>query len=148
MKNPLGTGKERTMAVFQNADELYECIGGLFDWAKEDPEVAPKLIKTGLVIRLHYTLPDAVISIDCRGKVDWKRGVTPDPADVEFFMKGDIGHRFWLGKVSLLVALAKRDITCKGALTKVMRILPILKPLYAQYPRLLEAKGKSALAAV
>lgn len=134
------------MAPFKNAKELYSCIGGLFDWAKNDREVAPKLAATGLTIRLNYTDPEASIYIDCRDGVDWKPDEKKAAAEVEFFMTADVGHRFWLGKVNLLIALMKRDITATGPIPKIMKILPILKPLYAEYPKVLEKKGRKDLA--
>ncbi len=140
------------MAFFKNSKEVVDCIGGLFDWAGRHPEVAPKLKATGLVIRLNYTNPETVITIDCANPpqqpgmvVSWCEGPGGLTPEVEFFMTADVGHRFWLGKVNLLVALTKRDVVAKGPIFKIMKILPILKPLYSQYPKILEAKGKAEL---
>jgi hypothetical protein len=81
-------------------------------------------------------------------QIDWVEGDGGLEADVEFFMKTDVAHRFWLGKVNLLVALTKRDVVAKGPIFKVMKLLPLLKPLYGQYPRILQEKGKAELAEV
>lgn len=143
------------MAFFKTSEEVYECIGGLFDWAGRQKDVAEKLRATGLVIRLNYTNPDAILTIDCANParkpeeiISWVRGNGGLTAEVEFFMNADIAHRFWLGKVNLLVALTKRDMVAKGPIFKIMKILPILKPLYGQYPRILEEKGKAELSRV
>lgn len=134
------------MPFFKTSEEVYECVGGLFDWAGQQPEIAAKLKATGLVIRLHYTQPDAKLTIDCtKPEISWARGEGGLTAEVEFFQTSDVGHRFWLGKVNLLVALTKRDVVAKGPIFKIMKILPILKPLYAQYPKILEEKGRGAL---
>jgi len=100
----------------------------------------------GFVVRLTYTEPDCALTVDLRDRVEWHRGDAGLAPDVEFLMKGDVGHRFWLGKVNLLIALAKRDIKSKGSLNKALKILPRLKPLYPQYPKILEKKGKTQLA--
>ena len=136
------------MTVFKTKEDLFQCIGGLFDWARETEEVAAPLAKTGLIIQLNYTEPDAIITVDCRDGVNWSRGASKDDPDVQFFMRGDIGHKFWMGHVNLLIALAKRDIKSKGPLMKVMKLLPKLKPLYKQYPAVLEKVGRGELAAV
>lgn len=136
------------MTVFKNAKELYECIGGLFDWAKEDPAVSANLATAGFVVRLNYTEPDCAITIDLRNKVEWHKGEAGLAPEVEFSMCGDVGHRFWLGKVNLLFALAKRDVRSKGPVHKALKLLPKLKPLYAQYPKVLAEKGRRELAAV
>jgi hypothetical protein len=67
-------------------------------------------------------------------------------AEVEFQMKADVAHRFWLGKVNLLIALTKREIKAIGPVMKVMKMLPILKPMYAQYPKILEKLGRTQMA--
>ncbi len=143
------------MPYFATADDVYRNIGGLFDWAKRNPELGAKLRATGLVIRMVYTDPDAMITIDCahdskeKGAfVSWAKGDGGLTPEVEFHMKSDVAHRFWLGKVNLLIALTKRDIKAVGPITKVMKILPILKPLYEQYPKVLEKNGRAELAKV
>ena len=143
------------MAFFKDAEDLYTCIGGLFDWARTNPDLGKKLRDTGLVIRMNYTDPDSTITIDCANDpkekgayVTWTRGDGGLTPEVEFSMKGDVGHKFWLGKVNLLVALTKRDVVAKGPIFKVMKILPILKPLYEQYPKILEKKGRAELVKV
>jgi hypothetical protein len=143
------------MGAFRDADHLFRCIGGLFDWAKKNPEVGPKLRKTELVIRMNYKEPDAVMTADCskdpkeKGSyINWVRGDGGVKAEVEFFMTADVAHRFWLGKVNLLIALAKKDVVAKGPIFKVMKILPILSPMYKQYPEVLRQLGHPELAKV
>ena len=143
------------MPCFKNADDLFGCIGGLFDWAKRNEDLGKKLRETNLVIRMSYTDPVAAITIDCahdpkeKGTyVAWVRGDGGLKPDVEFLMKADVAHRFWLGKVNLLIALTKREITAKGPIFKVMKFLPILKPLYDQYPVILKERGRPELVEV
>lgn len=143
------------MASFKNTKEVVDAIGGLFEWAGDQKEIADKLKATGLIIRLNYTEPDAMITIDCANPprkaghtISWFEGTGDVTPEVEFFMKSDIAHKFWLGKVNLLVALTKRDMVAKGPIFKIMKILPILKPLYAQYPKILEGLGRAELAKV
>ncbi len=142
------------MGYFESADDVIECIGGLFDWAKKDPVLGPKLRGMGMIIRMVYTEPDAMITVDCKSEpkekgahVGWVKGDGGGvPAEVEFHMKADVAHRFWLGKVNLLIALTKREIKAVGPIMKVMKFLPILKPMYEQYPKTLEKLGRTALA--
>jgi hypothetical protein len=143
------------VGYFKNTKDVVDCIGSLFEWAGDQKEIADKLKATGLVIRLNYTDPEAVLTIDCANPprkpghtISWFEGDGGLTPEVEFFMKSDVAHKFWLGKVNLLVALTKRDVVAKGPIFKIMKILPILKPLYDQYPKILESKGRSELAKV
>ena len=62
------------MSVFKNERELFDCIGGLFDWARGDKTVAADLKTADMVVRLSYSDPDAALTIDLRDKVEWHEG--------------------------------------------------------------------------
>lgn len=135
------------MGVFRDAEHLYGSIGGLFEWAGTQEKIRKDLHATGLVIRLSHTEPEATITINCRSpEVPVHFGPAGPQPDVEFRMKADVAHRFWLGRVNLLVALSKKDIVARGPVMKVMKILPALKPLYEHYPKHLKSRGDEALA--
>ncbi|MBI3097602.1 MAG: hypothetical protein HYY93_05055 [Planctomycetes bacterium] len=141
------------MPVYRDAEHLYECIGGLFDILKKDPVVGPKLAGAKFILQLTYTEPEAQITVDCLNPpaepgvfVTWKRGPSPTPPLVELLMKGDIAHKFWLGRLNLLVALTMKQMVAKGPITKVLSLLPIIKPAYAIYPQMLKDKGYREMA--
>lgn len=136
------------MPVFKDADQFYDCVGALMDRAKADPNVGPKIAKSGLVIQFKYTEPDAQSTIDARGKatqpnafIDVYHGPTDLKPDITMSMKADVSHAFWHGKVNLLNALAKREIVADGPIPKILKLLPAVQPLYKEYPRLLNEKG-------
>ncbi|MBF0497796.1 MAG: hypothetical protein HQK58_14680 [Deltaproteobacteria bacterium] len=56
-------------------------------------------------------------------------------------MKAEIAHKFWYGKVNLTAALARRQMTAKGPIPKIMALLPAIKPAYAMYPKYLDDNG-------
>jgi hypothetical protein len=140
------------MAIFRDSKQFYECVGELMDRAKKDPQVGPKIAKSGLVIQFIYTDPDAMTTINAREKptqpgayVDIIHGPCELKPDVRMRMKADVSHAFWHGKINLLTAIAKKDILVEGPLPKVLKLLPTVQPLYKQYPALLKEKGYSAL---
>lgn len=136
------------MGVFRDADHFYDCVGELMDRAKRDPHVGPKIAKSGLVIQFRYTDPDAITTVDARGKptqedayVDVINGPSDLKPDITMTMQADVAHAFWHGKVNLMRALAKKEIVAQGPVTKILKLLPAVKPLYQQYPVLLREKG-------
>ena len=140
------------MGVFQNADQLYECIGGLMDQAKTDPKIGPKIAKSNIVIQFNYADPDAMTTINAKVKpaqpdayVDIIHGPCDLKPDIEMSMQADVAHAFWHGKVNLMAALAKKQIIAKGPIPKILKLLPAVQPLYKAYPTLLEEKGYSDL---
>jgi hypothetical protein len=136
------------MAVFQDSDQFYACVGELMDRAKKDPQVGPKIAKSGIIIQFRYTNPEAMTTINAKDKptqagafVDVIHGPTQLKPDVTMSMKADIAHAFWHGKVNLLSALAKKDIVAQGPIPKILKLLPAVEPLYKTYPALLREKG-------
>lgn len=140
------------MAVFRDSKQFYETVGALMDRAKQDPNIGPKIAKSGIVIQFRYTEPEAQTTINARVKatqagafVDVTHGPSKLQPDVVMKMKADISHAFWHGKVNLLGAIARKDIVVEGPLPKVLKLLPAVEPLYKLYPTLLREKGLTEL---
>ncbi len=135
------------MATFESPQKLKEVLGGFFEYLTQDPEMAKKLIASKMVIKFQYSEPSLAIVIDLTGE---KPVITYDDAtkkpDVEMNMKADVAHRFWFGKVNLVMALARREMTAKGPIPKILKLLPIIKPAYELYPKYLQEKGLGSYA--
>lgn len=140
------------MAVFKSYDDLHTCMGRLYDEAKRDSRIAPKIKDSHLVIQFRYDDPQAVVTINAAAPptqegsyfdVLWgDNGLKPD---VEMSMKADIAHQFWHGKINLMAALARRQIIAKGPIPKILKLLPAVEPMYEMYPRLLHEIGRDDL---
>jgi hypothetical protein len=136
------------MTVFRDSEQFYACVGELMDRAKKDPQVGPKIAKSGIIIQFVYTQPDAMTTINAKDKpkqagayVDIFHGPCELKPDVKMSMKADVSHAFWHGKVNLISALAKKDIVAEGPVPKILKLLPAVQPLYKTYPALLKEKG-------
>lgn len=141
------------MPVFKDYPELHHCLSVLYDRAKCDSRIAPKIRDSHLVIQFRYDDPRAVVTINAAAPpsqegayfdVLWgdDTGLKPD---VEMSMKADIAHQFWHGKINLMTALARRQIIAKGPIPKILKLLPAVEPMYEMYPRLLHEIGRSDL---
>lgn len=140
------------MAIFQNSEQFYDCVGELMERAKVDPEIGPKIAKSKIIIQFVYSDPDAITTVNAKGSpsqpgayVDVYQGKSSLKADIVMSMKADIAHHFWLGKINLVSALAKGDIKATGPIPKILKLLPAVTPLYKQYPELLKEKGLGEL---
>ncbi|OGO25115.1 MAG: hypothetical protein A2W33_06635 [Chloroflexi bacterium RBG_16_52_11] len=140
------------MAVFRDADQFYACIGELMDRAKRDSQIGPKIAKGGIVIRFQYHDPEAMTTINAKDKptqpgayVDVFHGPNDLKPDITMTMKADVAHAFWHGKVNLVSALSKKEILAEGPIPKILKLLPVVQPLYKIYPTLLKEKGYSDL---
>jgi alcohol dehydrogenase len=129
--------------VFADAETLYRVLGGFFERLKHDAQIGGPLRDSGLCVQFAFEQPTAVMTIDARGdEVLIYRGAqfTGVP-EVTMRMSADFAHAFWHGQVNLVSALTRRQVIAKGNVPKTLKLLPILKPAYALYPRYLAEVG-------
>ena len=63
-------------------------------------------------------------------------------------MDADTAHRFWLGQVNVTVALARGQIKAKGPVAKVLRLVPLARPVFPRYEAQLKEQGREDLVEV
>lgn len=135
------------MAFFTDSEEVYRYVGGIFEEALRDPELGPRFAASGVVLKLRFTEPDTVLVVDMvSGKVE--RGDGAEKPTVEIATSADVGHRFWLGKVNIAVALARGEMRAKGPINKIIKLVPLAKQVFPRYRDLLLRAGRTDLAAV
>lgn len=127
------------MTYFKDSAELQKILGGFFELLGKHPQLGPKFLHSKLMVRFNYREPGLSITADCTGpEVVITFNDTDKKPEVEMDMKADVAHDFWIGKINLLVALARRQMVARGHIPKILKLLPILKPaheLYREYVR-------------
>jgi putative sterol carrier protein len=135
------------LSYFKDADEVYRFIGKLFEDLAVDDELAPKFRKANTVVQYRYREPDSVITVKLRegeeGTVDL--GETRMEPEVVMSMDADTAHKFWLGKVNVTVALARGQMKAKGPVAKILKLVPLVKPVFPRYRKMLEEAGRTDL---
>ncbi len=141
------------MAMFKDADELKEVLGGFFRELVErrkndDPEISgpfDKLNATKLTVVFDLRKPELKITIDCTEspiRIGFDESVK---ADATFIVDADAGHKFWLGKINLAKAIATKEIVALGPVPKLLRLLPTVKKFYPVYENYLKRQGREDL---
>jgi putative sterol carrier protein len=135
------------VAYFKDAQEVYDTIGKLFADLADDEDVSPQFRKANTIVQYDYREPDSTITVrlkeDEPGEVVF--GETEMEPEVVMSMEADTAHRFWLGRVNVTVALARGQIKAKGPVAKILKLVPLTKPIYPRYKALLEAQGRDDL---
>jgi putative sterol carrier protein len=135
------------LAYFKDANEVYEYIGRLFEELTDDDELAPKFRKANTIVQYQYRDPESQITVKLLdgqdGQVDC--GETGMDPEVVMTMDADTAHRFWLGEVNVTVALARGQIKAKGPVAKILKLVPLVKPVFPRYRRLLADAGRGDL---
>ena len=135
------------MAMFEDAQQVYATLGRLFVDIASDEELAPKFRKANTIVRYEYREPDSAITVRLQegqpGDVDF--GESEMEPEVTMSMEADTAHKFWLGKVNVTVALARGQIKAKGPVAKILRLVPLTKPVFPRYKAQLEEQGRTDL---
>jgi putative sterol carrier protein len=135
------------LAYFRDAQEVYDTIGKLFVNLAADEELGPKFRKANTIVQYAHRDPDATITVQLKedepAEVDF--GETEMEPEVVMSMEADTAHRFWLGQVNVTVALARGQIKASGPVAKILKLVPLTKPVFPRYKALLEAQGRDDL---
>ncbi|MFZ2177886.1 MAG: SCP2 sterol-binding domain-containing protein [Rhodococcus sp. (in: high G+C Gram-positive bacteria)] len=129
---------------FTNSDEVRRYIGGIFESAFSDPELAPKLKATGLVLRFDFSDPATDLVVDLGQNTVVPEGVESEPA-ATMSMTADTGNAYWQGKVNLPLAMAKSKIKVDGNVASLLKLAPLGKKLFPVYVENLKRDGREDL---
>jgi putative sterol carrier protein len=135
------------LAYFKDADEVYRFLGKLFEDLAEDEELGPEFRKANTIVQYRYRNPESIITVRIQdgqdGQVD-TGGTTMEP-EVVMTMDADTAHRFWLGEINVTVALARGQIKAKGPVAKILKLVPLTKPVFPRYRKMIEDAGREDL---
>lgn len=135
------------MTTFSDADEVYRYIGGVFRIAADHPEIGPRMRAANITMQVNYSDPAASLTIRFQEPMEVIEGGQDDNADVRLSMPADIAHKYWRGEYNLAVGLAKGQVKAKGPVNKILKLVPITKPLFPIYRELtaeMEHAGSAA----
>jgi hypothetical protein len=136
------------MPYFKDAEDVYSHLGKLFEDIIADDELGPRFRRADTVVQYRMRRPDSQLTVKALEedelRVDF--GVTELQPEVVLAMDADTAHRFWLGKVNVTVALARGQISARGPVAKILKLVPLVQPVRARYESLLQAAGREDLA--
>jgi putative sterol carrier protein len=135
------------MGHFSDEEDVYRFIGRLFQELAVDPELAPRFKKANTTVQYQLRDPEALITVNMRPDEEMQVDLGPSELDPEVIMsmEADTAHRFWLGKVNVTVAIARGQIMAKGPVAKVLKLVPLVKPVFPRYQQMLQEAGREDL---
>jgi hypothetical protein len=133
------------MAVsFDSPKEFKAVIDRVFAMMDEDPDMGPKLRDADVPQRFEFDDVDLVVNIraarpDEDGNLHWE---WTDDVDwkprVKMAMSSETANKYFQGKENVAMAIARRRIKSGGDVKAALSLIPITKPVYAQYRAMLE----------
>jgi putative sterol carrier protein len=132
---------------FKDEAEVYEYIGRLFQDIVGDEELGPKFQRANTIVQYQYHEPESQVTVKLLDGEDPRVDLGPSDLEPEVIMtmEADTAHRFWLGGVNVTVALARGQMRAKGPVAKILRLVPLVKPVFPRYRKMLEDAGREDL---
>lgn len=140
------------MGVFKDSQQFYDTVGEVMTRAALDPYIGSSVARTEIVIQFRYTDPEAQITLDAKDRptqpdayFDVFFGPCDLQPDVVMSMQADLAHEFWQGRINLFSALARGLVIATGAVIPVLRLVPVVGPMFQWYLTLLREQGLADL---
>jgi hypothetical protein len=143
------------MSYFKDSQECDQILGGFFRKMSEgvagkDPvlvEIQRKLAEMGLIVKFIWREPVLSLTLDFTKEPFgvYANDETINPT-ATFTLTADNGHRFWHGQINLAKALTTKTIVARGPIPKILKLLPVIEPMYKRYPAYLKDIGRADLA--
>ncbi|MGI8729765.1 MAG: hypothetical protein ACR2LK_07185 [Solirubrobacteraceae bacterium] len=134
------------MGDFASVAEFREVMDRVFSLMNEDADMGPKLRDADVPQRFEFDDLDQVVNIRSAREgedgclhwqwsddVDWK-------SKVQMKMSSQTANRYFQGKENVPLAIAKRKIKTGGDIKAALALIPITKPVYAQFSAVVEAE--------
>jgi|SRR6266545_2813604 len=131
------------MAFFVDEHEVHRYVGGILLRAGNHPVVGPRLAAARTTLTLMVSEPDAELTVLLDETHQVLLGPTGVAADVTFRLTGDVLDQFWRGRYDLLDGLARGEVAASGRVSRVLKVLPHLRPLFPVYEALVQVKRSS-----
>jgi SCP-2 sterol transfer family. len=134
------------MGFFANADEVDKYVGEMFRQAADHPEVGAKMKAADIVLKVVYEDPECELTVVFKDPMVVEMGASEHKPDISLFMRADTADQYWRGKYNLAVGLAKGQVKAKGPVNKILKLVPLTKPLFPVYTELVSEKDATSSA--
>jgi hypothetical protein len=131
---------------FRSPEEFREVMDQIFTMMSEDPDMGPKLRDADVPQRFDFDDVDLVVNIRAGDGVaednlvwEWKEDVDWEPK-VRMTMSSEVANKYFQGKENVAMAIARRKIKPGGDVKAALSLIPITKPVYAQFRALVAAE--------
>ena len=130
---------------FDSPAEFREVMDRTFALMSEDEEMGPRLRDADVPQRFEFSDLDLVVNVRAvrEGEEgclhwEWSDDVDWEPK-VKMTMSSETCNKYFQGKENVAVAIARRRIKTGGDVKAALALIPITKPVYAQYRSMVEA---------
>ncbi len=125
--------------AFRSPEEFRTVMDRIFSMMSDDEEMGPRLRAADVPQRFAFTDMDLVVHVrathdDEPGNLTWtwSDDVDWEPV-VRMEMSSETANRYFQGKESIALAIARRRIRTGGDVKAALALIPITKPIHAAF---------------
>lgn len=128
-----------------SSEEVYRYIGGALESAFSDPVLGPRLIKSGLRVRIGLVDPDCVLTIDAEHhQVCCGRSADRDQSLI-VGMNAETANRYCQGTLDLAGAVRRGEVAAMGNLADLLELEEVMARFAELYVDRITADGRGDL---
>ena len=131
--------------AFAKAEDLYKVFQLTLDRMMKDEKLVASLGAGDMVTCLKVHNIDGLITLELKGSVKCTFGPCDIKPDCTTINDDDIFNKFWQGKLNLMMAMTKGQVKSQGAITKMLKLLSKITPIYKMYIESLKEAGREDL---
>ncbi|HMA33685.1 MAG TPA: hypothetical protein VKY74_04315 [Chloroflexia bacterium] len=141
------------MAFFTDSTELQQILGGFFERMRDDTDLGPRVRTAEVLVTFFLSDPDLTVTVDGvsppvqNGHFNLYYGPPPLAPAVTLTLSADNAHRFWQGRLNVMLALAQKQVIIEGSAGKMLALLPVVAPAFERYRAYLTEIGRADLLA-
>ena len=131
-------------AQYRSPQEFREVMDRIFGMMDSDPDMGPKLQDADVPQRFEFEDMDLVVNVraarpdeDAHIVWEWSDDVDWEPK-VRMAMSSETANKYVQGKENVAMAIARRRIKSGGDVKAALALMPVTKPVFAQYRAMLE----------
>ncbi len=139
---------EDDVARFEDDQQVYALLGGMFQDMLADESAGPRLRAIGGTVQWQLRRPTAKITVRLvegeEPAVEF--GDTKVRPEVVLSADAETAHKFWAGELPMHVALSQGLIRAKGPVATILRVVPAVGPAREFYAARLAGGGAVVVA--
>ncbi|MGO9763908.1 MAG: hypothetical protein ACLP1Q_21875 [Solirubrobacteraceae bacterium] len=127
---------------FASPQEFRDVMDRVFQMMSEDPDMGPRLRDANVPQRFEFTDVGLVLNVRAgrshgKSNLVWVWGDKIDwSPKVRMTMSSQTANRYFQGRENIVYAIARRRIKTGGDIRAALELIPITKPIYERYRKL------------
>ena len=138
--------------TFTSEQEFKDAMNAVMALMSDDAEMGPKLRDADVPQRFDFDDVELVLSARAtregeEGNLHWEWGEDPGwEPKVRMTMSSETAIKYFQGKENVPIAIARRRIKTGGDVKAALALIPLTKPVYAQFRSLVKERWPHLLA--